>query len=761
MAQRAPTYTLPYELLIAATGSAALLFDAAGRVQHITPGAERLLQGVLDAAPPSGLTFSHLFDQPLPALPDGGTQRFVTRRIDGQLQENTLLRQGSDYHLLLRVASAPDADAQSPSLARLLAQNLQDTAVLYFDHDKRFLMAEGRALRDAGYNADLVEGRRLYDLFPPAIVQQLEPLYDAALNDTPQTVEVTLLGQNYAIEGLPVRDASGITGGMLIVRNVDRIRRAEQNLIASEARNRALIQANPDFLFVIDRNGRLIEFESGEDSQHARYLVPAPIVGANLRDTGIEDSLLRGVFRCIEDALQTRTMQTLSFDVPENDDVISFEARFVGLNDSEVLVIVRDLSALKATQRELQARVTELTELSQIEALLAQRLDIGYVMRIALDAGLRVSEANAGFVALKSADGGWLVEQSGHYDSDALLHALDGDHGGIGHVLAERQDLLIEDVSGVRGYMPLLAAVRARILIPLISSDNLIGTLVLESFDSGVLTARKLAFLRLFTARIAATLDNARLYYQTEQQLKELEGLYRSVKKLEALKTDMIRIASHDLRAPLTVILNYGKMIGEKMTASADIDGMEYIANMLEEAERMRRMTSDILSLERIEAVADNAVFAPVDLRVLVETVFGDYRSSAALKRQRYELEVNADSALVSADIVQIREAMLNLITNAIKYTPDQGEVRVSLSIEGDRAVFIVRDTGIGIPEHKQQRLFQPFYRVRSAQSATVEGTGLGLNLVKNIIERHGGELIVSSIYGEGSTFGFALQLSR
>lgn len=761
MAQRAPIYTLPYELLIAATGSAALLFDAAGRVQHVTPGAERLLQGVLDAAPPSGLTFNHLFDQPLPALPDGGTQRFVTRRIDGQLQENTLLRQGSDYHLLLRVVPEPDTTAQSPSLVRLLAQNLEDMAVLYFDHDKRFLMAEGRALRDAGYSADLVEGRRLYDLFPPAIVQQLEPLYDAALNDHPQSVEVTLLGQNYVIESLPVRDASGIIGGMLLVRNVDRIRRAEQNLIASEARNRALIQANPDFLFVIDRNGRLIEFESGEDSQHARYLVPAPIVGANLRDTGIEDSLLRGVFRCIEDALQTRTMQTLSFEVPENDDIISFEARFVGLNDAEVLVIVRDLSALKATQRELQARVTELTELSQIEALLAQRLDIGYVMRIALDAGLRVSEANAGFVALKSTDGGWLVEQSGHYDSDALLHALDGDHGGIGHVLPERQDLLIEDVSRVRGYMPLLAAVRARILIPLISSDNLIGTLVLESFDSGVLTARKLAFLRLFTARIAATLDNARLYYQTEQQLKELEGLYRSVKKLEALKTDMIRIASHDLRAPLTVILNYGKMIGEKMTASADIDGMEYIANMLEEAERMRRMTSDILSLERIEAVADNAVFAPVDLRVLVETVFGDYRSSAALKGQRYELEVNADSALVSADIVQIREAMLNLITNAIKYTPDQGEVRVSLSIDGDRAIFSVRDTGIGIPEHKQQRLFQPFYRVRSAQSATVEGTGLGLNLVKNIIERHGGELIFSSIYGEGSTFGFALQLSR
>jgi signal transduction histidine kinase/PAS domain-containing protein len=761
MSQRAPIYTIPYELLVAATGSAALLLDAAGRVQQITPEAERLLQDTLKSAPADGLTYAHLFGRPLPALVDGASQRFITRRDDGARQENVLLRQGRDYHLLLRVDADPDDPAQGLSYYRLLAQHLSDTAVFLFDHDKRYVMAEGLALRDAGYSPDLVEGRRLGDLFPAAIVSQLEPLYDAALNGQLQTIELNLLDREYLIESVPVRDQHGISGGMLIVRDVARIRRAEQSLIASEARNRALIQANPDFLFVIDRNGRLIEFESGEDSQHARYLVPAQIVGANLRDTGIEDSLLRGVFRCVEAALTSRSMQTLSYEVPENGEVLSFEARFVALNDDEVLVILRDLSALKATQRELQARVTELTELSQIEALLAQRLDIGYVMRIALEAGLRLCEANTGFVALQEAGGGWIVQQSGHYDSDAILNVLDGDHGAIGLLLNDPQDLLIEDVTRQRGYVPLLDAVRARILIPLISNENLIGVLVLESFESGVFTGDKLAFLKLFTARIAATLDNARLYYKTEQQLKELEVLYRSVSKLEALKTDMIRIASHDLRAPLTVILNYAKMIGERLTATGDLEGVDYVGGILESAERMRRMTSDILSLERIEEFAENAVLAPVDLRVLVETVFGDHQTSANQKLQQLLLEVNTEQATVNADVVQIREAMANLISNAIKYTPERGAVRVSLSTDGDRAIFTVRDTGIGIPEHAQVRLFQPFYRVRSAQSATVEGTGLGLNLVKNIIERHGGELIFSSTYGEGSTFGFALLLNR
>jgi signal transduction histidine kinase len=115
-------------------------------------------------------------------------------------------------------------------------------------------------------------------------------------------------------------------------------------------------------------------------------------------------------------------------------------------------------------------------------------------------------------------------------------------------------------------------------------------------------------------------------------------------------------------------------------------------------------------------------------------------------------LEVLADSA-------QIGEAMNNLISNAIKYTPEGGKIEVSLSADDDNAIFRVRDNGYGIPLEQQAGLFQPFYRATTAKTIDIEGTGLGLHLVKNIIQRYDGEMIFSSVEGAGSTFGFKLPL--
>jgi signal transduction histidine kinase len=106
---------------------------------------------------------------------------------------------------------------------------------------------------------------------------------------------------------------------------------------------------------------------------------------------------------------------------------------------------------------------------------------------------------------------------------------------------------------------------------------------------------------------------------------------------------------------------------------------------------------------------------------------------------------------------VQLYEAMTNFISNAIKYTPREGRVQVSLTGGAERVVFEVTDTGFGIPDDMQARMFQPFYRAQTRETKEIEGTGLGLHLTKNIIERHGGEIIFRSVYGQGSTFGFWL----
>jgi len=116
---------------------------------------------------------------------------------------------------------------------------------------------------------------------------------------------------------------------------------------------------------------------------------------------------------------------------------------------------------------------------------------------------------------------------------------------------------------------------------------------------------------------------------------------------------------------------------------------------------------------------------------------------------------------VIEADPAQMREAVDNLIGNALKYTPPGGSVTLRLTERSGHAVFEVEDTGPGIPDELQPRLFTPFFRARAAETAAVEGTGLGLHLVKNIVERHGGKMRFHSTYGRGSMFGFEIPSVR
>ncbi|MBC8170899.1 MAG: HAMP domain-containing histidine kinase [Anaerolineae bacterium] len=252
-------------------------------------------------------------------------------------------------------------------------------------------------------------------------------------------------------------------------------------------------------------------------------------------------------------------------------------------------------------------------------------------------------------------------------------------------------------------------------------------------------------------------IDNAGLFQQTVNQLDELRGLYERVTKLEQLKTDMIRIASHDLRNPLSVVLSYVGLIQNELKNNGSPNAQEYAKNIDTAARQMRKITLDILSLERIEEAAQDAHMVDCDLKALIEICFNQHLPMAKLKAQLCELNIEVETASVKGDAIQLAEAINNLIGNAIKYTPNEGTIRVSLTKNNAKFIFKVVDNGYGIKEAQQARLFQPFFRARSAETRDIEGTGLGLHLVKNIIERHAGQLIFESVYGEGSTFGFEL----
>ena len=217
----------------------------------------------------------------------------------------------------------------------------------------------------------------------------------------------------------------------------------------------------------------------------------------------------------------------------------------------------------------------------------------------------------------------------------------------------------------------------------------------------------------------------------------------------------MIRIASHDLRNPVGLVTGYVALLKEDLEGRINEEETDFLDSISNAVDRMQNIINEILSLERIQEAAKDEVRENIDLNALSEQVFLTHKPEANRKSQTMVLELEEESMpIIFGDPAQLHEALSNFVTNAIKYTPDGGEIYVRVSANGETASVRVSDNGYGIKEDQQKGLFTPFYRAKSDETENIKGVGLGLSLVKNIIERHHGRVIFESVYGEGSTFG-------
>ena len=224
-------------------------------------------------------------------------------------------------------------------------------------------------------------------------------------------------------------------------------------------------------------------------------------------------------------------------------------------------------------------------------------------------------------------------------------------------------------------------------------------------------------------------------------------------KEIDRLKSEFVAQVSHDLKNPLNVIVGYLGLFEveyDNMTA----DHQLYLQEINRQADRMMHIIQDILTLERLESAI---IYEPTDLQAIVLSAISDLATTAAAKAHTIAKQIHSEPLIVNGDGAQLREVVANLIDNAIKYTPAEGQIAVRLEPCDDKIVFEVSDNGYGIPEDRQRRLFQPFYRAKVDGTEDIEGTGLGLHLAKSIIQRHGGKMCFHSVYGTGSRFGFEL----
>lgn len=266
----------------------------------------------------------------------------------------------------------------------------------------------------------------------------------------------------------------------------------------------------------------------------------------------------------------------------------------------------------------------------------------------------------------------------------------------------------------------------------------------------------------LYMSILRDVTERKRTQAELKQRADELAKLYEQVSRLEQYKTEMIRMAAHDLRQPVNITMGYAELLLREGETMPQLQ-RERVQAILKAVARANHILSDILSLERIEQQMSHTAVERFNFRRLLGDMLAQYREPIRERQHTLHLEIDPDETPyeVVGHAPQIAEAVANLIENAIKYTPDGGQLTVRLRNNGTHLIYEVSDNGYGVPEAQQKLLFQPFSRARSPETAHIEGTGLGLHLVKTIVERHNGSVIFHSVHGQGSTFGFRLPLSR
>jgi two-component system phosphate regulon sensor histidine kinase PhoR len=229
-------------------------------------------------------------------------------------------------------------------------------------------------------------------------------------------------------------------------------------------------------------------------------------------------------------------------------------------------------------------------------------------------------------------------------------------------------------------------------------------------------------------------------------------------RKLERVRTEFLGNVSHELRTPIFSIQGYLETLMDGAVDDPAVN-REFLGKAHTHAERLNALLNDLIEISRIESGEMKMSFRWFALNQFLETVEDDMRPLAERKQISLATEYPAVPDLrVWGDRDRLKQVMVNLIENAVKYTEPGGKIRVGVALEKDQATISVSDSGIGIPEEHQRRIFERFYRVDKDRSRDVGGTGLGLAIVKHIVEAHGGMIGVTSEPGKGSVFTFTVK---
>jgi signal transduction histidine kinase len=418
---------------------------------------------------------------------------------------------------------------------------------------------------------------------------------------------------------------------------------------------------------------------------------------------------------------------------------------------------------IEVRTRELREALEKVRALSEISQAVSSTLDLRTVLTTIVDRAVQLSGSHGGII--------YEFDEATQTFHARATHQITAEHleavraapirlgeGAIGRAGVTRKPVEVADIADEKqAVAPQTRSLLTRegmcslLAVPLVREERLFGGLVILRRERGSFAAEVITTLQTFATQSVLAIQNARLFVEIEDKSRQLEAASKH-------KSEFLANMSHELRTPLNAIIGFSEVLSQRMFGEINDKQGEYLSDILESGQHLLSLINDILDLSKIEAGRMEVELTEFDLPSTIENTLILVRERA--QRHGITLVRAVDERLgpIRGDERKVKQVLLNLLSNALKFTPDGGEIEVRAEMRDGAAEISVCDTGVGIAPEDQEAVFEEFRQVGAA-SKKVEGTGLGLAISRKFIELHGGRIWVTSQVGTGSTFTFTLPL--
>jgi signal transduction histidine kinase/ActR/RegA family two-component response regulator len=445
-------------------------------------------------------------------------------------------------------------------------------------------------------------------------------------------------------------------------------------------------------------------------------------------------------------------------------ELAAFDDRAVGLLEEFAVqgaIVLRQVDlvhALESRRAELASKVAELEALREVGEAVSSSLDLDEVLQQIVTNAVRLTGTDGGSIMeYDDAEEAFRV-RTAYGSSSELLDQLRAitihrESTLVGRTAMERRPLEVPDLAETEldPHLEILFrdGWRSVLAVPMLRDDRMIGVLVIRRRTPGTFPSDMFELLRTFASQSALAIVNARIFRELETKTRELEVASRH-------KSEFLASMSHELRTPLNAVIGFSEVLIDRMFGELNERQDEYLHDIWNSGKHLLELLNEILDLSKVEA--GQMVLEPTTFSVggALEYALSLVRERAAAHAITLTVEVADDAGVIEADELRFKQVVLNLVSNAVKFTPDGGSVQVRADRDGDELLVAVTDTGIGVAPEDQERIFESFQQ-GGRGAPKEEGTGLGLTLSRRIVELFGGRIWLASAVGSGSTFGFAI----